>query len=307
VANQGTALRIYILPVPLFYTALAACVASPTATLPPDYTAIPTRTLSPPALTTSHCVSGEPMPVGDLPGWRQVFADDFAGTVELGEWSNCTLSPFVCSGLPERYRARWWAYAEVWPDTSKNGTYSPSKVLSVADGVLDLYVHTEDGVHRVAAPMPLIHGKDGPLGQLHGRYAIRFRTDSLPGYKIAWLLWPDSKAWPRDGEIDFPEANLDGEICAFMHRQDATAANDQDAFFSGIDVTSGWHTAVIEWTDESVRFILDDALLGESIGRIPDTPMHWVIQTETNLDGYEPDDGVAGHVQIDWVAVYSVE
>jgi hypothetical protein len=32
--------------------------------------------------------------------------------------------------------------------------------------------------------------------------------------------------------------------------------------------------------------------------------MHWVLQTETGLDGIVPADSTAGNVQIDWVAVY---
>jgi hypothetical protein len=299
----------FVAPILLCAT-LAACSASrskPTATSTENAAAGATRARATPTPTPNYCVSGERMPVGDLPGWRQIFADDFAGIVTLGEWSDCALNPIVCSGLPEPYRSNWWAYTEDWPDTSRNGTYSPSKVLSVADGVLDVYIHTEDGVHMVAAPVPLINSRDGPLGQLHGRYAIRFKADSLHGYKIAWLLWPDSETWPRDGEIDFPEGNLDGEISAFMHHQNATVNNDQDAYFSGVSVDGDWHTAIIEWTRDAVRFILDDRVLGESTSRIPNTPMHWVIQTETTLDGYEPDDAVAGHIQIDWVAVYSVQ
>jgi hypothetical protein len=294
----------------LLCATLAACSASrpkPAAT-PTETAAVdPTRARTTPTLTPGLCVSGECASVEDLPGWRRIFIDDFTGTVALGEWADCTLNPIVCSGLPEPYRSNWWAYTEGWPDTSKNGTYSPSKVLSVADGVLDIYIHTEDGVHMVAAPVPLINGPDGPLGQLYGRYAIRFKADSLHGYKIAWLLWPDSETWPQDGEIDFPEGNLDGEISAFMHRQGATVNNDQDAYFAGVPVSGDWHTAIIEWTQDSVRFILDDRVLGESTSRIPNTPMHWVIQTETTLDGHEPDDAVAGHIQIDWVTAYSLQ
>jgi hypothetical protein len=37
----------------------------------------------------------------------------------------------------------------------------------------------------------------------------------------------------------------------------------------------------------------------------PSTAMHWVLQTETALDGSTPDDNVSGHVLIDWVAQWS--
>jgi beta-glucanase (GH16 family) len=245
------------------------------------------------------------MPVGNLSGWRQIFVDDFTGTIALGEWSECSSEPFICSGLREPYRTNWWAYTEGWADTSKNGTYSPSKVLSVADGVLDMYIHTKNGVHRVAAPVPLTYGRDGSLGQLYGRYVIRFRADSLHGYKIVSLLWPTSEIWPRDGEIDFPEGNLDATIAGYVHRQNATVGNDQDAFFSDVPMSGSWHTTIIEWEPDMIRFILDGQVIGTSTKRIPNTPMHWVIQTETNLNGYEPADNVAGHVLIDWVAVYA--
>jgi hypothetical protein len=245
--------------------------------------------------------------LGDLPGWHEIFTDDFKETVAPGDWSGCSAKTLVCSGLPAAYRQRWWAYEEGWPDTSHNGVYSAGRVLSVSGGRLDVFIHSENGSHFVAAALPLIHGSSDPLGQLYGRFAIRFRTDALRGYKIAWLLWPDSETWPRDGEIDFPETNLDGVISAFLHRQGATAGNDQDAFFSGVPAAGGWHIAILEWTAAAVRFTLDGKLLGVSTDRIPNTPMHWVIQTETNLDGYAPADSVAGHVQIDWVAVYAPE
>ncbi len=258
-----------------------------------------------PTLPSAECPSGECRPTGDLPGWRLIFADDFTVPVALGQWSDCSLEPMICRGLPEPYRERWWAFLGGWTDNA-NGLNSPSKTLSVADGILDIYLHTEGGVHLVAAPVPLIHGRAGPLGQLYGRYAIRFRSDSLHGYKVAWLLWPDSETWPRDGEIDFPEGNLDATIEAYLHRQDGTAGNDAAGFSSGVRLSGDWHTAVIEWNSDMVNFILDGKVIGATMDRIPDTPMHWVLEAYTAFDGTVPDDETAGHVQIDWVSVYAL-
>src|SRR2546427_410289 len=81
-----------------------------------------------------------------------------------------------------------------------------------------------DGAHFIVnAPVPLL-----PT-MLYGRYAVRFKADPVPGYKTAWLLWPDSGNWPADGEIDFPENSLDGNACAFVHHLGATIPSDQDA------------------------------------------------------------------------------
>jgi hypothetical protein len=269
-------------------------------------TAAHTPASSSPAATpspTRACPSGECLPIGDLPGWRQIFTDDFAEPVAPGEWSDCSMDPMICRGLPEAYRDRWWAFLEGWTDQA-NGLYSPARSLSIADGIMDVYVHSVGGVHLAAAPVPLIHGRNGALGQLYGRYAVRFKSDSLHGYKVAWLLWPDSETWPRDGEIDFPEGNLDGIIEAYLHRRGATAGNDAAGFSSGVSLSGAWHTAVIEWKKDSAVFILDGRVIGATMERIPDTPMHWVLEVTTALDGTVPSDGTEGHVQIDWVAVW---
>jgi hypothetical protein len=233
--------------------------------------------------------SGEPMPVGDLPGWHQIFTDDFLTEVPIGSF-------------PAAVSSQWKAYPDGWKDTSKNGTYMPSKVISVCNGIMDLYLHTENGVHMVSAPNPILPG--GTPGLTYARYAVRFRADPVPGYKTAWLLWPDSGLWPQDGEIDFPEGNLDGTINAFMHRMNGTSGADQDAYSTNA-IYPPWHTAVIEWTASACSFTLDGKVIGTSTARIPSTPMHWVLQTETQLSGGPPADTAQGHVQVDWVAVYA--
>lgn len=232
------------------------------------------------------------MPAGDLPGWHEVFADDFTVAVPTGRF-------------PSAVATRWKAYQDGWTDMSDNGTYMPSKVLSQHDGVLDYFVHTENGVHMVAAPLPIVPGAPGPEGGLvAGRYSVRFRADVLPGYKTAWLLWPDSERWPADGEIDFPEARLDGNdtITGFMHRQ---GGGGQDAYDSGVvEAGTGWHTATIEWKPNWCRFVLDGRVLGTSTAHVPNTPMHLVLQTETYTSGPAPLASVAGHVLVDWITVH---
>jgi hypothetical protein len=230
--------------------------------------------------------------MGDIAGWHQIFADDFTTDVPLGSF-------------PSAVSAMWTAYPDGSSDTSKNGTYYPSKVVSIQGGIMNFYLHTENGVHMVVAPEPKLPGATGSEGGLlYGRYAACFRADPVPGYKTAWLLWPDSETWPRDGEIDFPEGNLDSTIGAFMHRQNGTSGSDQDAYSTSATYPS-WHTVVIEWSASACRFILDGTVIGTSTSRIPDTPMHWVLQTETALSGGAPANDASGNVQIDWVAAYT--
>ncbi len=178
----------------------------------------------------------------------------------------------------------------------------PSQVVSIHNGVLDYYLHTADGVPMVAAVVPKIPGAVNGNGLHYGAYAVRFKANSLPGYKTAFLLWPDSEVWPRDGEIDFPEGNLDQTIGAAMHFMGGTSLASQDLYRTNTTYSS-WHTAVIEWTPTLCRFILDGRIIGTSVSLIPSTPMHWVLQAQT-INGPAPSPTVAGHLKVAWIAVY---
>lgn len=246
-------------------------------------------------LTACLPVGGFEIPDHDLPGWELIFADDFNYGVPLGSF-------------PDAVSDRWGAYNEGWSDTSGNGTYSPHRVNWVGNGVLYWEVHTDPltGEHLVSVPYPLLPGANSQNGMQSGRYAVRFTADArhLHEYKTAWLLWPEPGTWPEDGEIDFPEGDLDSTISAFVHHEDGCCPNDQTGFFTSTTYNS-WHIAVIEWiSGTSVKFFLDNELVGETTTRVPDGSMRWVLQTETALNGIEPSDLSAGQVMVDWVAVW---
>ncbi len=239
--------------------------------------------------------SGEAMPRGDLPGWKQIFTDDFTSDVAVGSFPGTV------------YKTKWEVYLDGWPDTAgKKGApsrYYPSKVISVKNGILNKYIHTENGTHMGAAILPILPGHTSSrVGQLYGKYTVRFRADAIKGFKTAWLLWPDSGGNLQYGEIDFPEGDLADTIHAYMHKINASSGGDQDAFSTGVTYTA-WHTASTEWAPGKVTFILDGKVIGTSTSRTPNTPMHWVLQTESCLNTC-PAATAAGNVQIDWVAVY---
>lgn len=232
------------------------------------------------------------MPAGDLPGWKQIFADDFTKDAGLGSWTRT-------------YGDRWRAYPEPWRDTSKRGVYSPNRVLSAKNGKLDMYVHSEKGQPYVAAPEPKINGS-GRRGQTYGRYSVRFRVPTpIPGYKTAWLLWPDSNK-NAEGEIDFPEGDLSAGSTIGAYAHDVRGTHSHNAFVSDTHKTyATWHTATIEWLPSGVSYWLDGVKLGTTpkLGT-PRSPMHWVLQTETELRGRAPAASVSGHVEVDWVSVW---
>ncbi len=225
--------------------------------------------------------SGQPMPVGNLPGWTQTFTEDFKTPVARG-------------GFPGPYAGKWMSY-NGFPDGTNTGRYD-SSIISVHDGVLDMNLHTRDGVARGAAPVPLVNGQWG--GQLYGRFSVRMKSDSLPGYGPAFLLWNDSGNFD-DGEVDFPESDLSENSKGYNHCVGNAKANCLvvDTGFSYTD----WHTYTINWTPTRVNLELDGKSVGSSTS-VPYRPLHWVMQVATR--GLVPDPSINGHMLIDWATVY---
>ena len=147
------------------------------------------------------------------------------------------------------------------------------------------------------------------------RYAFRIRADRMVGYKGVPLLWPLAGDRMLNGEIDSPESdfnNVDGAgnpstPMAFMNRVNATGPDDQDWYPTPAGTSwQDWHTYVVEWVPGvSVTYYIDGVRFGHSTSRVPNTPMHLVMQFETTLYGFVPDSTVRGYVQIAWLAVWA--
>jgi hypothetical protein len=240
------------------------------------------------------------LPVGDLPGWKQVFREDFsAGDVPIGAFPG------------PAYEANWSAgYKDGIPDTAgqtgKNSRYYPTKVLSVKNGMLDWFLHTEKGISMGAAPTPKIPNNSSNPHRanslLYGRISVRFKGDALPGFKTAWLLWPDSGVWPRDGEIDYPEGDLATSFYGAVHHR-SNNPHESDLIRSYALFTT-WHVATMEWSPGKVEFFLDGVSLGAGTSKVPNTPMHYILQTESCLPVC-PAPTTAGHVYLDWIAIWT--
>lgn len=249
--------------------------------------------------------SGRPMPRGDRPGWKQIFADNFAKLrVPLG--TKCGDS----RGFPHRL-SRWAAYPYPWKGTPSWGIYCPERTTSIFNGVMDIWLHSESvggtTLHLIDAVLPRIVGYPHSNGQTYGRYVIRYYQPASFGmFHLSWLLWPDSDVWPRDGEIDFPEGDTNSTISAYMHWRNATSDTEQDAFSTGVPIHGRWHTAVIEWLPKRVTFLLDGKVVGTTNdqARIPNASMHFVIQNNGSNE-VAPDDWSQGHIYIDWVTIYA--
>lgn len=237
---------------------------------------------------TSPTTGTETMPVGDLPGWRQVWTEDFTRTAALGQ-------------VRSVYADSLKLYDDGTNDTSRNAVYDAARTLSASDGLLNVHLHTpSDGVARGAAFV----AKDW-AGQTYGRYTVRFKSDPVAGFGQAFLLWPSDNVW-NNGEIDFPEGALAGTINGYAHEVGPNPARNVLAINTGKTYTD-WHVATTEWTPERVTFYLDGVKVGETrdSAGIPRTPMRWTFQVGSH--GSKPPADARGTLSIDWATFYAYQ
>lgn len=220
--------------------------------------------------------------------WTTIFHDGFGKSFARGEWYS------------SRYAKDWYAY-DGFADTSGHGVYRPKQVLSASNGGLDWYLRTKKGRHLVAAIVP----RGANLTE--GRYSFRFKLGVAKGYKIAFLLWPDSNDW-GEGEIDYPELGnlVTGErVYTAVHPPNPGSDHPLAATVVTAPrspVGNGWHTAVLERTSEAVTTYLDGEQVARFTENLPTASMHFVFQVETRI-GKAPANPVKGHVKLAWARV----
>ncbi len=263
----------------------AAGVADSTPTPAPAASAAPAST--PASVRPSATVpgsSGVTMPRGDLPGWRQTFADDFtAGSID----------------------DRWWNYTGQ-PGGDPGGWFDPSHV-GTADG--DLVISGS----RADTPNGNLYVTGGinnskSFQQTYGLFKVRFRADVGRGIAYTMMLWPIGDVWPP--EIDILEDNgKDRKMTsATLHygTEDTKVHREVTGNFSV------WHTAELEWSPGKLIYRLDGKVWTTmATPKVPDIPMSIAIQTQAWKCGgsWEGCPGTSTpatvKLYVDWVVAYS--
>jgi hypothetical protein len=232
--------------------------------------------------------SGESMPTGNIPGWTQVFADNFTSSTDAC-WGKYSADP-----IPSSPTAAW--------DPSRvsigggmavlNSSYDPALGLWASGGMS-------------SAPC---------LNQAYGKYEVRFRMDKADGVKYAILLWPTSGVWPCGGEIDFGEdggGNRSSTTLTDIYCDSAGAEQKLPQIHLSADF-SQWQTLGVEWTPGKLVWTLNGQDVGEIDGsHVPSGPMQMDIQTESNtnctLSWYSCMDSTTPanvNLDVDWVVAY---
>lgn len=229
------------------------------------------------------------------------------GTTWVPSYSQDFTTPAALGTVTSTYSAM--GYYSGFTDTSGQGLYSPDKVLSVHDSLLDAYVHSENGQPLVAAVMP-----DAYTPHTFGRFSMRYKTTANgTGYKFVGLYWPSSDTW-NDGEIDWPEADLTAysrPATAVPGSYNTTQPNNMvfvpDTTYYPTTDTSNWHISTTEWTSTSIKFYWDGVLVYElkDAAKIPQTAMRITLQMETFINEGTVPTASDGHILIDWVVIYN--
>ena len=233
-------------------------------------------------------LSGVSMPVGDLPGWRQTFREDFNG-----------------SDLTER----WWTY-EGQPNGDPGGWFLPSHV-SQRDGRLIIKASREDTPNgNIYATGGISNSKS--FSQTYGKFEIRFRMDDGYGINYVILLWPTDDRWPP--ELNIAEDNGTADRTLLTSTVHYGGHGSQSRFttraLGGQDFTQ-WHTVGVEWTRDLAIMFLDGKEWARYEGNVvPSTPMSLAIQAQAwPCGGYFSDCPNSTtprevNLEVDWAVAY---
>jgi hypothetical protein len=190
------------------------------------------------------------MPVGSLPGWRQVLAEDFTGP---------------------RLPAGWVRYAGR-PGGNSHGWWDISHTV-VRGKDLHLVGDWRHGTFVTGGVMA------SRWSSSYGKYQVRFKVSRAPGVSYALLLWPTNDNWPSGGEIDFAE---DGG--GPRHITTATLhygrSNRQIQRRVRADITQ-FQTVGVEWVPGRIVYTLNGRPWATVTGaHVPTGPMRLALQLE---------------------------
>lgn len=191
---------------------------------------------------------------------------------------------------------------------TKNSNYDPKK---------------EHWTHQCKS-MPYASGsvttRDVKHFECPGRLEIRARVPKAKGvWPALWTMHVNQYGWPANGEIDILEhISQEPETCYSIFRWGADGSNREHKVIRTTripDYSKDFHTYVLEWDEEVMRILIDDAEVGRvriEEANYPDgnnplrTPCYLIMNTA--IDGWAeaPDAGqYPVQFEIDYVRYYT--
>jgi beta-glucanase (GH16 family) len=216
-------------------------------------------------LSLTGCLSiqnGEP----EAPAWRQVWADEFDGTMLNAEH-------WVIEEGNGFYSDDQWV--EGWGNGELQYYSTDEEHVRIADGMLILQAHKEQYEGMAGEEIRTFNYTSGKVltrtkaSWQYGRFEIRAQFPSGKGlWPAIWML-PEEEyygSWAASGEIDIVEGwgSTPYKVAGTIHYGGVWPGNTHSGshyFFpeSATD-TSEFHVYAIEWVPGEIRWYVDDVL-----------------------------------------------
>lgn len=191
---------------------------------------------------------------------------------------------------------------------TKNSNYNPAK---------DHWTHQRKTMPYASGS---VTSRDVKHFECPGRLEIRAKVPRAKGvWPALWTMHVNQYGWPANGEIDILEhISQEPETCYSIFRWGANGSNREHKVIRTTripDYSKDFHTYVLEWDEEVMRILIDDAEVGRvriEEANYPDgnnplrTPCYLIMNTA--IDGWaEAPDAAQYPVQfeIDYVRYYT--
>lgn len=281
--------------------------------------------------------SRTPMPVGNLPGWTQVVAQDFVTDVPEGGFvanANGDLTSAGAAGYAAYGAGGGSAQLTMYPKSWANGTAGTTTsrtgiwdegIVSVQNSMLQIKMRTltdsKGTWPRGAAVKPILPSgyKLGP----YGKYSIRCKTTDLVGDPTNFhtlLLAIDSN--PRNwdfGELDWMECDARGTLNGWYHYATPVGTRiNQTGASTGVDpkiratspaLMTDWNIVDVEWTPSRMKWTVWSegspsayTALSSTTG-VPTNPLAVLLQCEPAV-GTTPAPENTATLLVDWITMY---
>lgn len=261
------------------------------------------------------------LPVGNLPGWTQIVADDFNYAYPIGSIASDNDGELLstCSAYAELHD-KFTFYPDGWNSTwgGKAGTdtngnavtvqakYYPSKTIYFENSCCKIYQHSETIGGLLTGLGAAVKPKNPSGTYTFGpylRYQFRMRAvnvNASPSY-FHWVpLGIDTNNWPSNGELDWPEGDVASPVAGNYHPADPT--NITQHVNSG-ENPSDWNIFTVEWTPGNMKWWCNGALRLNTTDRVPTGPLAFLFQFETT--NVQPNAATVSTIEVDWVAVWN--
>ena len=215
-------------------------------------------------------------PVGNRVNFRQTLAENFDTDADPGT----DIGQFMST------------YSNSFQPYNDSSPYFPRVAMSSHNGVLDVNLNGTQGAAGSFG------GPNDYYSYVGGRFSMRAKAIGGETNGAIVMLWPTSEVWAQ-GEIDFPASNY--ENTPLVQHHDMVSGGETNSQKINTSVSwRDWHVYTIEWIPgTSVKYYLDDVLIGTITNNVPTTAHRYMFQTGNY--------GNKGHLYIDWVAMWAYD